>query len=85
MMPKTETSGDNAAEEWLTSVNWEEAPVIKAEWRRREVPIWKCSQGSFIRTLYGGTGLFGTATFGTGCLKKHLKLGKRLKDLKNIW
>jgi len=30
MMPKTETSGDDAAEEWLTSVNWEEVPAIKA-------------------------------------------------------
>jgi len=35
MMPKTETSGDNAAEEWLTLVNWEEDPAIKVEWRRK--------------------------------------------------
>jgi len=26
---------DDAAEEWLTPVNWEEDPVIKAERRRR--------------------------------------------------
>jgi len=36
MMPKTETSGDNAAEEWSTSVNWEEDSAIKAE--REEAP-----------------------------------------------
>jgi len=35
MIPKTETSGDDAAEEWSTSVNWEEDPGIKTERRRR--------------------------------------------------
>jgi len=35
MMPKTEASGDDAAEEWLTSVNWEEDPAIKAKRRRK--------------------------------------------------
>jgi len=34
MMPKTETSGDDVAEEWLTPVNWEEDPTIKTEQRR---------------------------------------------------
>jgi len=33
MMPKTETSGDDAAEEWSTLVNWAEDPAIKAKWR----------------------------------------------------
>jgi len=33
MMPKTETSGDDAAKEWSTPVNWEEDPAIKAKWR----------------------------------------------------
>jgi len=40
MMPKTETSGDDAAEEWLNPVNWED-PVNKAEWRRS---MLLCSQ-----------------------------------------
>jgi len=31
MMPKIETSGDDAAEEWSTPVNWEEDPAVKAE------------------------------------------------------
>jgi len=35
MMPKTETSRDDAAEEWSAPVNWEEDPTIKAERRRR--------------------------------------------------
>jgi len=35
MMPKAETSGDDAAVEWSTPVNWEEDPVIKAEQKRR--------------------------------------------------
>jgi len=35
MMPKTESSEDDAAEEWSTSVNWEEDPDIKAERRSR--------------------------------------------------
>jgi len=30
-MPKTETSGDDAAEKWSTTANWKEDPVIKAE------------------------------------------------------
>jgi len=30
----TETSGDDAAEEWSTLVNWEEDPAIKAKCRR---------------------------------------------------
>jgi len=34
MMPKTETSGDDATEEWLSSINLED-PTIKAEWRIR--------------------------------------------------
>jgi len=34
MMPKTETSGDDVAEEWSIPVNWEEDPAVKAEWRR---------------------------------------------------
>jgi len=33
MMLKTETSGDDVAEEWSTSVNWEEDPAIKAKRR----------------------------------------------------
>jgi len=32
MMPKTETSGDDAAEEWSIPVNWED-PTITAEQR----------------------------------------------------
>jgi len=36
MMPKIETSGDDAAEVWSTLVNWEEDPAFKAK-RRREV------------------------------------------------
>jgi len=36
MMPKTETSGDDAAEEWSIPVNREEDPAIKAERRRRK-------------------------------------------------
>jgi len=35
MMLKTETNGDDAAEEWSTPVNWEEDLAIKAERRRR--------------------------------------------------
>jgi len=35
MMPKTETSGDYAAEEWSTPANWEDDPAIKAERRIR--------------------------------------------------
>jgi len=35
MMPKTETSGDDAAEEWSIPVNWEEDPAIKAKPRTR--------------------------------------------------
>jgi len=35
MIPKTETSGDDAAKEWSISVNWEEDPAIKAGRRRR--------------------------------------------------
>jgi len=31
---KTETSGDDAVEEWSTPVNWEEDPAIKTERRR---------------------------------------------------
>jgi len=38
MMHKTETSGDDAAEEWSTSVNWED-PAIKAKRRRRLNPV----------------------------------------------
>jgi len=34
MMLKTETSGDNAAEKWLTLVNWEDDLAIKAKRRR---------------------------------------------------
>jgi len=33
MMPETETSGDDTAEEWSTPVNWEEEPAIKAKRR----------------------------------------------------
>jgi len=40
MMPETETSGDDAAEEWSTPVNWED-PAIKAEQRRRRYHIEK--------------------------------------------
>jgi len=29
-MPKIETSGDDAVEEWSTPVNWEEDSAIKA-------------------------------------------------------
>jgi len=35
MMPKTETSGDDAAEEWSISVNWEEDMPSRQKWRRR--------------------------------------------------
>jgi len=41
MMPTTETSGDDAAEEWSTPVNWEEDPVIKAIFNIEEVPVYK--------------------------------------------
>jgi len=41
MMPKTKTSVDDAAEEWLTPVNWEEDPAIKAKRRRRRVTFSK--------------------------------------------
>jgi len=34
MMLKTETSGDDAAEEWSIPVNWEEDPAIKEERKR---------------------------------------------------
>jgi len=34
-----ETGGDDAAEEWSTSVNWEEDSTIKAERRRRVIPF----------------------------------------------
>jgi len=37
MMPKTETSGDDAAEEWSAPVNWKEDPAFKAERRRRRM------------------------------------------------
>jgi len=40
-MPKTETSGDDAAEECSTFVNWEEDPAIKAEWQRRRRKVAK--------------------------------------------
>jgi len=40
MIPKTETTGDDAAEEWSTPVNWEEDPAIKAK-RRRKLYITK--------------------------------------------
>jgi len=33
MMPKTDTSGDDAAEEWSIPVKWVESPAIKAEQR----------------------------------------------------
>jgi len=42
MMPKTETSRDDAAEEWSTPVNWEEDSVIKAKRRRRKCQRQKC-------------------------------------------
>jgi len=35
MMPKTETTGDGAAEKWSTTVNWKEDPAIKVERRRK--------------------------------------------------
>jgi len=35
MIPKTETSGGDAVEEWSTPVNWEENPAVKAKRRRR--------------------------------------------------
>jgi len=35
MMPKIETHGDDAAEEWSTPVKWEEDPAVKAKRRRR--------------------------------------------------
>jgi len=34
LMPKTETRGDDAAEEWSTPVFWKEDLAIKAEQRR---------------------------------------------------
>jgi len=40
MIPKTETSGDDAAEEWSTLVNWVEDPAIKAERRFRLDRAW---------------------------------------------
>jgi len=47
MMSKTETSGDDAAEEWSTPVNWEEDPAIKAE-RKRRIGV----QGFFLILRY---------------------------------
>jgi len=35
MMPKTETSREDVAEEWSIPVNWEEGPAVKAKRRRR--------------------------------------------------
>jgi len=35
MMPKTKTSGDDAAVGWSTPVNWEEDSAINAKRRRR--------------------------------------------------
>jgi len=40
-MPKTETSGDDAAEEWSTPVNGEEDPAIKAERRSFKFFVFK--------------------------------------------
>jgi len=34
-MPKTETSGDDDAEEWSIPVNWKEDPAIKAKRRNK--------------------------------------------------
>jgi len=39
MMPKTETSEDDAADECLAPVKWEEVPAIKAERRRRWILV----------------------------------------------
>jgi len=39
MMPKTETSGDDAAEEWSTPVNWKEDLAINKDME------WKWKQG----------------------------------------
>jgi len=38
-MPKIETSGDDAAEEWSTPVNWEEDPAIKVERRSKAISV----------------------------------------------
>jgi len=47
MMPKTETSGDDGAEEWLTLVNWEEDLAIKTEQRKKfTVSPWTCCTSS---------------------------------------
>jgi len=35
MMPKMETSGDDAVEEWSNPVNWEEDLAVKSKRRRR--------------------------------------------------
>jgi len=54
-MPKTEKSGDNAAEERSTPVNWEEFPETKAEWRRSIVAVSFFGVGSNLlrqRTCY---------------------------------
>jgi len=32
MMPNIETSGDDAAKQWSTMVNWEEDRAIKKKW-----------------------------------------------------
>jgi len=40
MMPKTETSEDEAVEEWSAPINWKEDPAIKAE-RRKTLAYWK--------------------------------------------
>jgi len=35
IMPKTKISGNDAAEKWSTSVNWEEDPAVKAKRKER--------------------------------------------------
>jgi len=59
MLPKTETSGDNAAEEWSIPVNWEEDPAIKAKRRRFTVTLTNAVTHSsakfncfFTRTIF---------------------------------
>jgi len=49
-MLKTETSGDDDAEEWSTPVNWEEDPAVKAI-RRRSLLV--SAKGTKFASLLG--------------------------------
>jgi len=51
MMPKTETSGDDAVEEQSTSINWEEDPVIKAERPYRFIFLYSTQRNIKLNAL----------------------------------